>query len=493
MNVYRILMSFVKKKKSGVEPANFYLLRFPILIFMVFMTVTWGKVDNSLDKKDNINKLTHKPFRITLDEAREILERGSLMYRRCKRCHIKNEVFLHKMSTANMIRYFNTGQDSLHNIHTNITLNRWAEKLLDPDNPNPYIGAYLTNFSGNSNIDIFGTGEGTDMENSQITLDLVDIYKNKIDKEIRLREERKEKRKRDKKIHKSVTHEDVIKNDFLKSSISYIIRKNKVVLSVSVKNIYANAKGGVSISFPQFSNADKISYQSGKKFNTFKSYASGSKLWSGKVKKTIRSNYLLIEGWSESWKKYASKDVFIEINTKDIKTLVINIRALLLKNKNEVLLPTYGKNDQQGYAVKQLVINLQDDTKGITPENNDKKVAKKIKARHILVHTKQEARMLIDMMEDASNVKKDFIKLAKKYSSDPSGKKGGDLGWFKKGKMIPEFDRKVFSTDKKGLLKTPLKTEDGWHVIYIEEISYKINDNDPLSRCKRMYTYGFYV
>ena len=64
-----------------------------------------------------------------------------------------------------------------------------------------------------------------------------------------------------------------------------------------------------------------------------------------------------------------------------------------------------------------------------------------------------------------------FTKLADKYTEDPSGKgKGGDLGTFGKGQMVPEFDQVAFS-QKPGTVSAPVKTQFGYHIIYVEKKS----------------------
>jgi len=82
-------------------------------------------------------------------------------------------------------------------------------------------------------------------------------------------------------------------------------------------------------------------------------------------------------------------------------------------------------------------------------------------AMHILVKQKYEAEDLMKKLKKGAN----FQALAKKYSICPSGKKGGDLGEFKKGEMLAPFDRAVFY----GELLTPqlVKTRYGWHIIKV--------------------------
>ena len=70
---------------------------------------------------------------------------------------------------------------------------------------------------------------------------------------------------------------------------------------------------------------------------------------------------------------------------------------------------------------------------------NQFKAPMQLKASHILVKTKKEANDIINKLKKASDVKSEFTKLAKKYSTGPSGKNGGELGWFTKEKMVPAF------------------------------------------------------
>lgn len=81
-------------------------------------------------------------------------------------------------------------------------------------------------------------------------------------------------------------------------------------------------------------------------------------------------------------------------------------------------------------------------------------------ARHILVKTEQDAVKLIAQLKKGA----DFATLAKKHSTCPSAKKGGDLGEFRRGQMVKPFDDVVF---KKEVLAIhgPVKTRFGFHII----------------------------
>lgn len=89
-----------------------------------------------------------------------------------------------------------------------------------------------------------------------------------------------------------------------------------------------------------------------------------------------------------------------------------------------------------------------------------------ISARHILVPTEQEAKDIIEQLKKGA----DFATLAKDKTTDPSGKSnGGDLGYFTKQDMVPEFANVAFALKKGEYTQTPVKTQFGWHVIKLED------------------------
>lgn len=87
----------------------------------------------------------------------------------------------------------------------------------------------------------------------------------------------------------------------------------------------------------------------------------------------------------------------------------------------------------------------------------------KIKASHILLDSQTEAEKIYGLLGEGS----DFAELAKEYSKDESNAdQGGDLGWFSKGKMVPEFEEVAFSL-KKDEISDPVKTKFGYHIIKV--------------------------
>ena len=87
-------------------------------------------------------------------------------------------------------------------------------------------------------------------------------------------------------------------------------------------------------------------------------------------------------------------------------------------------------------------------------------MADKIHCAHILVKTETEAKNIKARLDKGEK----FGALAKNVSQCPSGKNGGDLGTFTRGKMVKEFEKAAFALEK-GQTSGPVKTQFGYHVI----------------------------
>ncbi len=87
-----------------------------------------------------------------------------------------------------------------------------------------------------------------------------------------------------------------------------------------------------------------------------------------------------------------------------------------------------------------------------------------VHARHILVATEDEAKAIEAELKNGA----DFATLAKQKSKDPGAAEGGDLGYFTKDQMVPEFAEVAFKLDK-GQVSDPVKTQFGWHIIKVED------------------------
>ncbi len=87
-----------------------------------------------------------------------------------------------------------------------------------------------------------------------------------------------------------------------------------------------------------------------------------------------------------------------------------------------------------------------------------------VKASHLLVDTQEEAEQLrADILAG-----KDFGEVAKEVSKCPSRVKGGDLGYFGRGRMVPEFDQAAFELPV-GEVSEPIKTQFGWHLLVVTD------------------------
>jgi len=118
-------------------------------------------------------------------------------------------------------------------------------------------------------------------------------------------------------------------------------------------------------------------------------------------------------------------------------------------------------------------------TEAMLAEHYEKLIAansskEEIQARHILLEKKAQALEVIKELEEGA----DFAELAKSRSTGPSASKGGDLGFFAEGQMVPAFSKAAFGLNKGEVTKNPVQTEFGWHVI-------KVEDRRPLQPLKR--------
>ncbi len=88
-----------------------------------------------------------------------------------------------------------------------------------------------------------------------------------------------------------------------------------------------------------------------------------------------------------------------------------------------------------------------------------------VRARHILVSTEAQAKEVIAELKKGA----DFADVARAKSIDPTGKQqGGDLGYFSRDEMVPEFSEAAFNLKEGEITETPVKSQFGWHVIKVE-------------------------
>jgi peptidyl-prolyl cis-trans isomerase C len=135
----------------------------------------------------------------------------------------------------------------------------------------------------------------------------------------------------------------------------------------------------------------------------------------------------------------------------DFKARLAFTRNRLLMDN---LLAVEGKAATTDEAMKKV---YEDASKQIVGEQE-------VHARHILVETEDEAKAIEEELKKGA----DFAELAKKKSKDPGASDGGDLGFFTKDQMVPEFSAVAFALEP-GKISDPVKSQFGWHIIKVEE------------------------
>jgi peptidyl-prolyl cis-trans isomerase C len=146
----------------------------------------------------------------------------------------------------------------------------------------------------------------------------------------------------------------------------------------------------------------------------------------------------------------AAEDKKVENNDDFKKRLAFTRNRLLMDS----LLATEGKAATTDEAMKKV---YEDASKQISGEQE-------VHARHILVETEDEAKAVAEELKKGA----DFAELAKKKSKDPGASDGGDLGFFTKDQMVPEFSVVAFALEP-GKISDPVKSQFGWHIIKVEE------------------------
>ncbi len=133
--------------------------------------------------------------------------------------------------------------------------------------------------------------------------------------------------------------------------------------------------------------------------------------------------------------------------------------ALTLKNEERSLRAVQTVAEITGGLVTDESIQAAYDAQIAEFEGEDE-----YEASHILVETEDEAKEIKTQLDDGA----DFAELAREKSTGPSGPNGGVLGWFGKGRMVPEFEAAVLELEV-GQISDPVQTQFGWHVIILND------------------------
>src|SRR5436190_23867993 len=130
----------------------------------------------------------------------------------------------------------------------------------------------------------------------------------------------------------------------------------------------------------------------------------------------------------------------------------------LAYTRTKLLMETYLQTEAKAAVTDAELHKVYDEAVG------QMKSEPEVRARHILVETEDEAKAVVAELKKGA----DFAELAKSKSKDPGAADGGDLGYFTKDQMVPEFSEVAFKLDK-GQLSDPVKSQFGWHVIKVED------------------------
>jgi parvulin-like peptidyl-prolyl isomerase len=275
-----------------------------------------------------------------------------------------------------------------------------------------------------------------------------------------------------------------LEDDYTKSGLIIAISISAIIVIVSVsiayfgtppEKLYAAKVNNDYITKSQYNKAvDRIKFQYIQMLKTDFNSPSGASLLSEIRKNTLDNlinNKLLIQEANKLGIKVEKKEIHEKIDT--IKNTNFNNNEKLFKDtlkSNGLTLSMLKDSIKEELLIEKVKNKIVDDKFKISDkelkeyyEKNkevfDKK--EKVRASHILVKEEKIANEILDKIKKGE----DFSKLAEKYSQDPGSKsKGGDLGFFPKGQMVPEFEKTAWEL-KINEISKPIKTQFGFHII----------------------------
>ncbi|MBR0679979.1 peptidylprolyl isomerase [Roseomonas eburnea] len=122
---------------------------------------------------------------------------------------------------------------------------------------------------------------------------------------------------------------------------------------------------------------------------------------------------------------------------------------------------------QQAWLSREIASRVTDDAIRARYDRDvaNRPAEEEVRARHILVPTESEAREALAEVRGGA----DFTAVAQRRSTGPGAREGGDLGFFRRGDMVPEFAEAAFALQAGQISENPVRSPFGWHVIKVEE------------------------
>jgi peptidyl-prolyl cis-trans isomerase C len=161
---------------------------------------------------------------------------------------------------------------------------------------------------------------------------------------------------------------------------------------------------------------------------------------------------------------------------ENLLSYVIDLKIVAKAAEDKKLGDSEAFKKSLAFARDRLLMDklLTDEAKAATTEAAMRKVYddaasqmggdEEVRARHILVENEDDAKQIVEELKKGG----DFAEIAKKKSKDPGASDGGDLGYFTKEQMVPEFSKVAFELEP-GKISDPVKSQFGWHVIKVED------------------------
>jgi peptidyl-prolyl cis-trans isomerase C len=135
------------------------------------------------------------------------------------------------------------------------------------------------------------------------------------------------------------------------------------------------------------------------------------------------------------------------------------VRARMRRAEEQELVKAYLSRELAGRVTEERIRAAYD------AEIRARPVEEEVRARHVLVPTETEAREALAEIRAGA----DFNAVAQRRSSGPGAREGGDLGFFKRGDMVPEFAEAAFALQAGQLSAAPVRSPFGWHIIRVDE------------------------